>query len=214
MIESQFLHKWNVKGCKVCCLHTSVLEASSKLKPTYVIDWPVEPQVSCRIRCVNRPISTMISYVIDWPVEPQISCRIRCVNRPISTMISYVLGLNFVDILTLSLRFFRFLPTTREGNVFRGVCNSVLNRLHGYSVTAHLCYSVVGKNPTGMLSCVSRFLVMKSKHMYIVLYYAICLFTVSMYRPVSFNHIFPPTFIPIKWDFCSEPMLMEKYAWP
>ena len=186
MIESQFLHKWNVKGCKVCCLHTSVLEASSKLKPTYVIDWPVEPQVSCRIRCVNRPISTMISYV---------------------------LGLNFVDILTLSLRFFRFLPTTREGNVFRGVCNSVLNRLHGYSVTAHLCYSVVGKNPTGMLSCVSRFLVMKSKHMYIVLYYAICLFTVSMYRPVSFNHI-SPTFIPNKWDFCREPMLMEKYAWP
>ena len=57
--------------------------------------------------------------------------------------------------------------------------------------------SVVGKHPTGMLSCVSRFLVMKSKHMYIVLYYAICLFTVSMYRPVSFNHI-SPTFIPNK----------------
>ena len=48
-----------------------------------------------------------------------------------------------------------FLPTAREGNVFTGVCHSVHNRPHVYSVTAHPCYSVVGTHPTGMLSCSS-----------------------------------------------------------
>ena len=33
-----------------------------------------------------------------------------------------------------------FLPTTREGNVFTGVCHSVYNRPHAYSVTAHSCW--------------------------------------------------------------------------
>ena len=46
------------------------------------------------------------------------------------------------------------LPTAREGNVFTRVCHSVHNRSHGYSVTAHPCYSVVGMHSTGMLSCV------------------------------------------------------------
>ena len=46
-----------------------------------------------------------------------------------------------------------YLPTTREGNVFTGVCHSVHNRPHGYSITAHPGYSVVGTHPTGMLSC-------------------------------------------------------------
>ena len=45
-----------------------------------------------------------------------------------------------------------FLPTAREGNVFTGVCHSVHHRPHGYSVTAHPCYSVVGAHRTGMLS--------------------------------------------------------------
>ena len=49
------------------------------------------------------------------------------------------------------------LPTAREGNVFTGVCHSVHNRLHGYSVTAHPCYSAVGTHPTGMLSCCNWF---------------------------------------------------------
>ena len=43
-------------------------------------------------------------------------------------------------------------PTTREGNVFTGVCHSVQNWPYGYSVTAHPCYSMVGTHPTGMLS--------------------------------------------------------------
>ena len=47
----------------------------------------------------------------------------------------------------------RFLPTTREGNVIRGVRHSVHYRPHGYSVTAHPWYSAVGMHPTGMLSC-------------------------------------------------------------
>ena len=52
-----------------------------------------------------------------------------------------------------------FLPTAREGNVFTGVCHSVHNRPHAYSVTAHPCwlfvhcYGAVGTHPTGMLSC-------------------------------------------------------------
>ena len=40
------------------------------------------------------------------------------------------------------------LPTAREGNVFTGVCHSVHNRPHAYSVTAHpcsvTCYGAVG----------------------------------------------------------------------
>ena len=32
------------------------------------------------------------------------------------------------------------LPTAREGNVFTGVCHSVHNWPHGYSVTAHPCW--------------------------------------------------------------------------
>ena len=32
------------------------------------------------------------------------------------------------------------LPTEREGNVFTGVCYSVHNRPHAYSVTAHPCW--------------------------------------------------------------------------
>ena len=47
----------------------------------------------------------------------------------------------------------RFLPTAREGNVFIGVCHSVHNRPHGYSVTANPCYNAVGTHPTGMISC-------------------------------------------------------------
>ena len=39
-----------------------------------------------------------------------------------------------------------------DGNVFTDVCQSVHNRPHGYSVTAHHCYSAVGTHPTGMLS--------------------------------------------------------------
>ena len=33
-----------------------------------------------------------------------------------------------------------YLPTVREGNVFTGVCHSVHNRPHAYSVTAHPCW--------------------------------------------------------------------------
>ena len=33
------------------------------------------------------------------------------------------------------------------------VDNSVRNQPHGYLVTAHPCYSMVGIHPTGMLSC-------------------------------------------------------------
>ena len=33
------------------------------------------------------------------------------------------------------------------------VSQSVHNRPHGYSVTAHPCYGVVSTHPTGMLSC-------------------------------------------------------------
>ena len=45
------------------------------------------------------------------------------------------------------------LPTTREGNAFTGVCDSVHNRPYGYSATAHPCYGMVGLHPTGMVSC-------------------------------------------------------------
>ena len=31
--------------------------------------------------------------------------------------------------------------------------HNVHNRSHGYSVTAHLCYSAVGTHPTVMFSC-------------------------------------------------------------
>ena len=47
----------------------------------------------------------------------------------------------------------RFSLKAREGNVFIGVCHSVHNLPHGYSVTAHPCYSAVGTYRTGMLSC-------------------------------------------------------------
>ena len=43
-------------------------------------------------------------------------------------------------------------PTTREGNVFRGVCLSVHNLSHGCSVTARPCYGAVGTQPTELLS--------------------------------------------------------------
>ena len=33
-----------------------------------------------------------------------------------------------------------FLPTSREGNVFTRVCDSVYNQPHGYSVTVHPCW--------------------------------------------------------------------------
>ena len=49
--------------------------------------------------------------------------------------------------------FSALLPTAREGYVFTGVCHSVHNQPHGYSVTAHHCYSAVGTHPTGMISC-------------------------------------------------------------
>ena len=55
--------------------------------------------------------------------------------------------------LELYLSELRFLPTAREGNVFRGVCHSVHNRPHCYSVTAHPWYGAVGMHPTGMVSC-------------------------------------------------------------
>ena len=46
-----------------------------------------------------------------------------------------------------------FYSTARKDNVFTGVCHSVHNRPHGYSVTVHPIYSAVGARPTGMLSC-------------------------------------------------------------
>ena len=51
---------------------------------------------------------------------------------------------------------FQLLPTVREDNVFTGVCHSVHNGPHGYSVTVHPCYGPVGTHPTGILSCFSR----------------------------------------------------------
>ena len=50
------------------------------------------------------------------------------------------------------LNVLQFLPTAREGNGFTGICHSVHNRSHGYSVTAHPCYGAVGTHTTGMLS--------------------------------------------------------------
>ena len=47
----------------------------------------------------------------------------------------------------------RLLPTAREGNVFTGVCHSVHKHPHGFSVTTHPRYGVVGMHPTGMLTC-------------------------------------------------------------
>ena len=49
-----------------------------------------------------------------------------------------------------------FLPNTREGNVFTGVCHSVHHRPLGYWFNAHPCYGVVGMHPIGMLSCYSE----------------------------------------------------------
>ena len=49
------------------------------------------------------------------------------------------------------------LLTAREGNVFTSICHSVHNWPHGYSATAHPCYSAVGTHPTGVLSCFSVF---------------------------------------------------------
>ena len=49
------------------------------------------------------------------------------------------------------LIFHMLLPTTREGNVFTGVCHSVRNRPYGYLVTAHPCYCAVGTHHTGFL---------------------------------------------------------------
>ena len=48
---------------------------------------------------------------------------------------------------------FVLLLTAREGNVFTGVCYSVDNWPHGYSVTVHPSYGAVCRNPTGILSC-------------------------------------------------------------
>ena len=53
----------------------------------------------------------------------------------------------------IAFQYIIHLPTTREGNVFTGVCYSDHNRPHGYSVTALPSYSAVGTHPTGMLSC-------------------------------------------------------------
>ena len=50
------------------------------------------------------------------------------------------------------------LPTAREGNVFTGVCHSVHNLPHGYSVTAYPCYGAAGMHHTGMLSGLVMFL--------------------------------------------------------
>ena len=41
------------------------------------------------------------------------------------------------------------------GNVFPGICHSVCNQPYGYSVTAHACYSAVGRHPTGIPSCLA-----------------------------------------------------------
>ena len=40
----------------------------------------------------------------------------------------------------VSFIFMHFLSTAREGNVFTGVCRSVHNRPHAYSITAHPCW--------------------------------------------------------------------------
>ena len=58
-----------------------------------------------------------------------------------------------VPIVSFKINDIYLLPTAREGNVFTGVCHSVHNRPHGYSVTAHPCHGTVGTHPTGMLSC-------------------------------------------------------------
>ena len=48
------------------------------------------------------------------------------------------------------------LPTAREGNVLTGVCHSVHNRPHAYTVTVRPRYGAVGTHPTGMLSYTFR----------------------------------------------------------
>ena len=58
------------------------------------------------------------------------------------------------------------LPTTREGNVFTGVCHSVRSRPHGYSFSSHPCYGAVSTHPTGMLSCCSTVDVFLTVHRY------------------------------------------------
>ena len=57
-----------------------------------------------------------------------------------------------------------------------GVSHSVHNRPHGYSITARPCYGVAGTHPTGMLSCLAKFLLtrMHSSKMC-----ATCLLTIS-----------------------------------
>ena len=39
------------------------------------------------------------------------------------------------------MRNLHWLPTAREGNVLTGLCHSVHNRPHGYSFTAHPCFT-------------------------------------------------------------------------
>ena len=48
------------------------------------------------------------------------------------------------------------LPTAREGNVFTGLCHSVHNQPHGYSVTAHPCNGAVDTHPTGCFLVTAR----------------------------------------------------------
>ena len=55
----------------------------------------------------------------------------------------------FITTLWLVLRKSGKFVTDRK----RGVCHSVHNRPHGYSITAYPCYGTVGTHPTGMLSC-------------------------------------------------------------
>ena len=57
------------------------------------------------------------------------------------------------NIFKLNLSWDLFLQTAREGNVFTGICHSVHNPPHGYSITACPCYNTVSTHPTGMLSC-------------------------------------------------------------
>ena len=68
----------------------------------------------------------------------------------------------FIDNCTcvLTLVLLILLPTARD-NVFTGVCHSVHNWPHAYSVSAHpcwllshfTCFSAVGMHPTGILTC-------------------------------------------------------------
>ena len=173
MDPSKFYHRWSANRCRSKLnpgLHVTLRDLIAPVNPmaelvmhqliTFTLT-PASPLGSKYFSCSFHAVfgkkwqNNRVAHSLWELAPPWGKSWIRhCFNHYTTHTFSVPLISHIFENIFLKQAFTvpPFLPTTREGNVFTGVCDPVHNRSHGYLFTTHPCYCAVGTHPTGMLS--------------------------------------------------------------